>query len=147
MSSLIFNVAPHPFREATAPAPVAVTNVGRTQICREPNFAASHFDAGEQYEWSQSRALGICSDLPGQHIQKQPLQTVPWHLQGKDVVYVNPFLCMIFQHAENESSISKETDYANEILVSDDANHNRLSGYVPILTSWSKADSLEVTTA
>lgn len=146
MSSLIFNVAPYPFREATAPAPVAVSNVGRTQICGEPNFAASHFNAGEQYEWSQSWALGICSDLPGQHIHKQHLQTVPWHSQGKDVVYVNPFLCMILQHAENESSISKEADYANEILVSDNTHHNRLSGYVPILTSWSKADRLEVST-
>lgn len=50
-------------------------------------------------------------------------------------VYVNPFLCMIFQHAENESSIPKEADYANETLVSDITNHNRLSRSFPILTS------------
>lgn len=48
--------------------------------------------------------------------------------------YVNPFLCTIFQHAENESSIPKEADYANETLVSDITNHNRLSRSFPILT-------------
>lgn len=51
----------------------------------------------------------------------------------KKSVYVNPFLRMIFQHAENESSIPKEANYANEILVSDNTNHNRLLGYFPVL--------------
>lgn len=49
-------------------------------------------------------------------------------------VYVNLLLCMIFQHAENESSIPKEADYANGTLVSDITNHNRLSRSFLILS-------------
>lgn len=57
----------------------------------------------------------------------------PVRLRQKRCVYVNLFLRMVFQHAENEPSVPKEADYANEILVSDSTNHNRLSGYFPIL--------------
>lgn len=54
-----------------------------------------------------------------------PYPRCPITLRWKIHVYVNPFLRMTFWHAENESSISKEVVYGNEILVSDNTNYNR----------------------
>lgn len=53
----------------------------------------------------------------------------PIVLGRKVHVYVNPFLRMTFQHAGDESSTSKETVYANEMLVSNNTNHNRKFPY------------------
>lgn len=56
-----------------------------------------------------------------------------WNDSKIPCVYVSPFLCMIFQHAENESPIPKEADYTNETLVSDITKHDRLSRSFPIV--------------